>query len=286
MPDILQKLEQGGIETSTHATTGSGDAAREAAEACDRDYDIVIAAGGDGTLHEVINGMAGKPRRPKLGVLPLGTTNDFARALGIPKYWEYACDLIVQQYARPIDIGKANDRYFINIAGGGSLTELTYEVPIKLKTLIGQLAYYMKGLEKLPRLRPIKVNVESEPFSGEEELMLFLVGNSTSVGGFEKLLPGAKVNDGLLDVLMLRKCNLAEFLRLATLALRGEHLNDPHLIHFQTDKLRVTAPDHVLLNLDGELGGTLPAEFSVLPRHIEIIVDEDGLSSYGNVKFV
>ena len=97
----------------------------------------MIATGGDGTLNEVINGMAGRDNLPPLGIFPLGTTNDFARALGISKNWEEYCDLVIRGETRPIDVGKANDRYFINIAGGGTLTELTYEVPSKLKTMIG-----------------------------------------------------------------------------------------------------------------------------------------------------
>lgn len=280
LPDILQRLERGGIETSTHATSGEGDATVAAAEAAERGYDIVIAAGGDGTLYEVVNGLASKPVRPKLGILPLGTTNDFARALGIPRYWEYACDLIVEQYSRGIDIGMANDRCFINISGGGSLTELTYEVPARLKTMIGQLAYYLKGLEKLPRLRPIKLDIRSPHFTEEVEAMMFLVSNSNSVGGFERLAPSASLSDGLLDVIILKKCHLADFLRIATLALRGEHLSDPRVIYFQTNELNITSDDEVLLNLDGELGGLLPVTYRVLPRHLDIIVDESGESTY------
>lgn len=280
LPEILQKLEQGGIETSTHATTGEGCATRAAAEAADRGFDIVIAAGGDGTLNEVINGLAPKPVRPKLGILPLGTTNDFARALGIPKYWEYACELITHQYCRGIDVGKANNKYFINIGGGGSLTELTYEVPSKLKTMIGQLAYYMKGLEKLPRLRPITIHLRTEKQQLEEEVMLFLVSNSNSVAGFERLAPSASLSDGLLDVLLLKKCNLADFLRIASMALRGEHLNDPHVIYLQAREMQITSEDYVQLNLDGEFGGTLPVKFSVLQQHLHIIVDETGISTY------
>lgn len=280
LPDILQRLEQGGIETSTHATRGEGDATAAAAEAADRGFDIVIAAGGDGTLYEVVNGLAPKPNRPKLGILPLGTTNDFARALGIPRYWEYACDLIVAQYTRGIDIGLANDRYFINIGGGGSLTELTYEVPPRLKTMIGQLAYYLKGLEKLPRLRPMHLDIRSPHFSGQMEAMLFLVCNSNSVGGFERLAPSASLSDGLFDVLLLKKCHLADFLRAASMALRGEHLNDPNVVYFQTDELHITSEDEVLLNLDGEPGGTLPVTYKIMPRHLDIIVDETGVSTY------
>ncbi|MEB3103396.1 diacylglycerol kinase [Ferviditalea candida] len=282
LPDILQRLERAGLETSCHATIGEGDGTLAAIDAIERQFDIVIAAGGDGTLYEVINGMAGKEYRPKLGIIPFGTTNDFARALGIPRNWEYACDLIIQQHVRPIDVGRVNRKYFINIAGGGSMTELTYEVPSKMKTAIGQLAYYMKGLEKLPRLRPIEMSFRSEEIDLDAEVMLFLIANSNSVGGFERLAPDASMSDGLLDVLILKKCNLAEFIRIVSLALRGEHIHDPHLIHFKTKELRISSPDYVQVNLDGELGGTLPCEFSVLPSHLKIIAADPGLSNLQN----
>lgn len=280
LPDVLQRLERGGLETSTHMTTGEGDATLAAAEAVERGFDVIIAAGGDGTLYEVINGMAEKENRPPLGILPLGTTNDFARALCIPRNWEAACDLIVRGHTQAIDVGKVNQRYFINIAGGGSLTELTYEVPSKLKTVLGQLAYYMKGIEKLPRLKPIEAFIKSEDRDLHEEIMMFLIANSNSVGGFEKLSPDASLHDGLLDVFILKKCNLAEFIRVLTLALRGEHFSDPNLIYFKTRSIQITSPDYVQLNLDGEFGGTLPCEVSVLPSHLHIFVDKAGITTY------
>jgi diacylglycerol kinase (ATP) len=280
LPEILQRLERGGLETSTHATIGEGDATMAAARAVESGFDLIIAAGGDGTLCEVINGMAEKAHRPTLGIIPLGTTNDFARALYIPKNWEQACDIIVKQYSRAIDVGKLNNRYFINIVGGGSMTELTYEVPSKLKTVIGQLAYYMKGLEKLPRLRPIEVFIKSAEMNIHEEIMLFLISNSNSVGGFEKLSPDASMSDGLFDVIILKRCNLAEFIRVVSMALRGEHMNDPNVIYFQTREIEVSSPDYVQLNLDGEFGGTLPCVVSNLPNHLQIIIDESGQSTY------
>ncbi|CAM3014478.1 diacylglycerol kinase [Paenibacillus sediminis] len=272
LPDILQRLDEAGIEATCHATTGEGDATRAAADAVERGgYDLIIAAGGDGTLNEVINGMAEKENLPPLGYFPVGTTNDFARAMGIPRNWEDCCNLIIRGELRPIDVGKANDRYFVNIAGGGKLTELTYEVPSKLKTMIGQLAYYLKGIEKMTNLSPTELIIQAE---GQEmlhdEFMMFLIANTNSVGGFEKLAPGARIDDGLFDVIALKKCNLPEFVRLVTLALRGEHLNDPHVVYFRTDYMEVTSPAHVQLNLDGELGGVLPATFQMLPQHLRI----------------
>lgn len=279
LPDILTRLEQGGLETSCHQTSGDGDAAAAAAEAVRRGFDVVIAAGGDGTIYEVVNGLAEQERRPHLGIIPAGTTNDLARALGIPRQWDHAVDIIIRQHAAAIDIGRCElqekTKYFINIAGGGLLTELTYEVPSKLKTMLGQLAYYMKGIEKLPWLRPINVRMEAEDSVIHEEIMLFFLTNSNSVAGFEKLAPEASLSDGLFDLIVLRKCNLADFIRLATMALRGEHLKDPLVQYLQVKELNVVSDDHVQLNLDGELGGTLPARFSVLPQHLQVFVDEE-----------
>lgn len=271
LPDILQRLDEGGIETTVHATTGEGDATRAAIDAAQRGYDIVIAAGGDGTIYEVVNGLADQEHRPELGIFPLGTTNDLSRALGISRQWEDYCDLVLRGESRPIDVGRANDRYFINIAGGGSLTELTYEVPSRLKTMIGQLAYYFKGVEKMVNLTPMQLKIDAEgqdPIEGE--FMIFLIGNTNSVGGFEKLMPDARIDDGLLDVIALKKCNLAEFIRVVSMAQRGDHFNDPNVLYFRTRRLEVTSPNNVLLNLDGELGGKLPGVFEVLPHHLRV----------------
>ncbi|USB33893.1 diacylglycerol kinase [Paenibacillus sp. YPG26] len=272
LPDVLHRLDRAGIETSCFATEGEGDATREAGDAVDRGYDIIIAAGGDGTLNEVVNGMAGRENLPPLGVFPLGTTNDFARAMGISKRWEEYCDLVIENKTKYIDIGRVNGRHFVNIAGGGSLTELTYEVPSRLKTRIGQLAYYMKGIEKVASLSPTElvIKAEGQP-QMHGEFMLFLIANSNSVGGFEKLAPGAVIDDGMFDVIAVKKCNLGEFLRLLTLALRGEHFNDPHVVYFKTNRMEVTSPASLVqLNLDGELGGELPGVFEMLPRHLRI----------------
>lgn len=275
LPDILDLMESAGYETSCHATKGKDDATKEAARAVSRGYDLIVAAGGDGTIYEVVNGMAGQKARPSLGIIPCGTTNDLARAIGIPKSISRSCEVIKQGKKKRIDLGRINDRYFINIAGGGSLTNLTYEVPSKLKTMMGQIAYYVKGLEKLPSLHPIRVKMENrKEVLLDEEIMIFLVANSHSVGGFEKLAPNADLSDGKLDVIVVKKANIAEFIRIATQAVRGEHLKDPLVKYFQTDYLKATSygGELVQINLDGELGGQLPCVIEALPGHIEMFV--------------
>jgi diacylglycerol kinase (ATP) len=281
--DVLERLEVAGFETSSHATTGAGDAAEAAKKAVERGFDLIIAAGGDGTLNEVVAGVSSFEKRPKIGLIPMGTTNDFARALRIPRDIEQALDIIIRGETVPVDVGMMNDRHFINIAGGGRLTELTYDVPSKLKTVLGQLAYYLKGIEMLPSINSSHVRIEYDGEVFDDEAMLFLVGLTNSVGGFEKLAPDSSLNDGKFTLLILKKCNIAEFIRVASLALRGEHLDDPLVISRKAEKIIVTSPEKVLLNLDGEYGGVLPATFQNLCRHIEMFAPLDQLREQDKV---
>ncbi len=278
LPEVLEKMEKAGYETSCHATTCEGDAIQAAKTAVERKFDLVIAVGGDGTLNEVVSGIAKFEDRPKVGLIPMGTTNDFARAVHIPRDITKAVDIILKGDSIPVDIGLMNDdRYFINIAGGGRLTELTYEVPSKLKTVLGQMAYYLKGIEMLPSIRSSRVRIEYDGQIFDDSAMMFLIGLTNSVGGFEKLAPDASINDGKFTLLILKELNMAEFIRVASLALRGEHLSDPHVIYAKASKITVTTEERVLLNLDGEYGGVLPAVFENLAGHIEMYVPIDSL---------
>lgn len=275
LPDVLEIFEKAGYETSTHATTCEGDATAAARLAVERGYDLVVACGGDGTVNEVVSGLAEQPNRPKLGIIPVGTTNDLARALFIPRNIKRAAEIIVEGKTRKLDIGKVNDHYFMNIAGGGKLTELTYDVPSKTKTMLGQMAYYLKGIEMLPSLRPIKVEIEYDGKWFEDEIMLFLVSNTNSVGGFEKLAPDALLDDGLFDLVILRKTNIAEFIRIASLAIRGAHLDHDLIFYTRANRIKVKPADKMQLNIDGEYGGLLPGEFVNLHQHIEYFVSEE-----------
>ncbi|SDC09113.1 diacylglycerol kinase [Pelagirhabdus alkalitolerans] len=272
LPDILVKFEEAGYVTSAHRTRSKGDATTAATKACEDEFDIVVAVGGDGTINEVVTGISNQSYRPKLGIIPAGTTNDFARALKIPKSFEKAVDVILDNNIHALDVGQVNDCFFVNIAGGGKLTEVSYEVPSKLKTVLGQLAYVMKGVEMLPRFRPIHTRIEYDDEVFEGEIMLFLIANSNSVGGFEKLAQNAKMNDGLFDLFVLKKTNMAEFARVITAALRGQHVNDPNILHVQARDIKVVTDEKMQLNIDGEYGGVLPGHFVNLQEHIEFFL--------------
>ncbi|XRG77978.1 diacylglycerol kinase [Rossellomorea sp. GAMAL-10_SWC] len=272
LPDVLQLFEQAGYETSCHATTGAGDATIAAREACERKFDLVVACGGDGTLNEVISGMSEQEYRPKLGLIPVGTTNDFARAIGVNVSIMEAAEVITNGQTVPLDIGRVDDKYFVNILAAGKITELTYEVPSKLKTMLGQLAYYLKGIEMLPRVKPTRLKIEYDGKVFDEEAYLFLLSNTNSVGGFEKIAPEASINDGQFDLLVLKKSNIAEIIRVCAQLLSGQHVQNEYVLYTRASHLKIMSDDKLLLNIDGEYGGETPCTVDMLYNHLEIYV--------------
>lgn len=275
LPDVLIKLEKAGYETSAYATEREGDATLEAERALKQKYDILIVAGGDGTLNEVVNGIAEQPNRPKLGVIPMGTVNDFGRALHLPNDIMGALDVIIEGHSTKVDIGKMNSRYFINLAAGGQLTQVSYETPSKLKSIVGSFAYYIKGFEMLPQMKAVDLRIEYDDKVFQGEALLFLLGLTNSMAGFEKLVPDAKLDDGYYTLIIVEKANLAELGHIMTLASRGEHTKHPKVIYEKAKSINISSYTEMQLNVDGEYGGKLPANFLNLERHIDVFTPHD-----------
>ncbi|EKU46847.1 diacylglycerol kinase [Staphylococcus massiliensis] len=271
LPDVLAKMEKAGYETSTYVTEKEGDATVEARRIVDEEnYDLIVVSGGDGTLNEVVNGIAEKENRPRIGLIPAGTVNDFGRALNISNDILDAVDIIINGTPVKVDIGKMNSRYFINLAGGGKPTEVSYEAPSKLKSLMGPFAYYIKGFEMLPEMKAVDVRIEYDDKVFQGEVMVFLLGLTNSMAGFEKLVPDAKLDDGYFTLIIVEKANLAELGHIMSLASRGEHTSHPKVHYIKAQSVNISSLAEMQLNVDGEYGGNLPANFLNLKRHIEI----------------
>ncbi|MGX7351799.1 lipid kinase, YegS/Rv2252/BmrU family [Enterococcus canis] len=283
LADILQVLEDAGYEASAFATTPAPDSARdEAHRVAKLGFDLVVAAGGDGTINEVVNGIAPLKRRPKMAIIPAGTTNDYARALKIPRNDILkAAQVISKNQTVKMDIGHADDQYFINIAAGGYLTELTYDVPSELKSIFGYLAYLAKGAEMLPRVKPIKMHLKYDEGEYVGNASMFFLGLTNSVGGFEQIAPDAKLDDGKFSLLIIKTANIFEIVHLAALMLNGgKHINDPRLIYTKTSTLFAETLDEdsrMMINLDGEYGGDAPMTFTNLHQHIEMFANTDDI---------
>lgn len=279
--DILAIYEQAGYETSAFATTPEPNSARdEATRAAKEKFDLIVAAGGDGTINEVVNGIGGLRHRPKMAIIPAGTTNDYARALRIPREDPIgAARIILKKQSIMMDIGKAGDNYFINIAGGGLLTELTYDVPSSVKSLFGYLAYIVKGAELLPRIKPIQMDLKFDGGEFKGKASMFLLALTNSVGGFEQIVPDASLDDGKFTMIIVKTSNVVEIMRLMTLVLNGgKHVEDPKIIYRKTSKLIAKPVDErMMINLDGEYGGDAPMTFENLARHIEMVANLDAI---------
>lgn len=283
LADILNALEQAGYEASAYATTPKPNSAKdEATRAALAGFDLIVAAGGDGTINEVVNGIAPLETRPKMAIIPGGTTNDYARALRIPRdNPKAAAEVILKNQTVKMDIGKTPEQYFINIAAGGHLTELTYDVPSELKSVFGYLAYLAKGAELLPRIKPIKMKFKYDDGEYDGNASMFFLGLTNSVGGFEKIAPDAKLDDGKFSLIIVKTANVFEIVHLASLMLNGgKHIKDRRIIYTKTSKLEVSVPsDHhrLMINLDGEYGGDAPMTFENLHNHIEFFADLDAM---------
>ena len=282
LPDILAVYEQAGYETSTFQTTPEPlSAQKEAARCCDEGFDLVIAAGGDGTVHEVMNGIADKEYRPTVAIIPAGTTNDYARVLQIPRgNLVEAAKLIENEESIFMDIGKVitdkETSYFMNIAAMGNLAELTFEVSPQLKTIFGYLAYVVKGAELVPQVRAVPVHIDYEGGSFEGEASLVFVALSSTVGGFNKIVPDKVLGDGKFSLIIVKTANVFELMPLARKLLTdGSHLASPKIIHKQTSfvDLDVLDQSRLMINLDGEYGGDAPVRFENLNHHIEVIAN-------------
>lgn len=277
--DILNILERAGYETSAYATTPEPDSAKNEAERAAKDgFNLIVAAGGDGTINEVVNGIAPLKHRPKLGIIPAGTTNDYARALKIPREDPVgAAKVIAKGQTVKMDMGQAGDNWFVNIAAGGLLTELTYGVPSQVKSLFGYLAYLVKGAELLPRIKPIRMHLEYDGGTYDGKASMFFLALTNSVGGFEQIVPDASLDDGKFTLIVVKTSNLIEILQLLTMVLNGgRHVDDPRILYVKTSKLVAKPVDEkMMINVDGEYGGDAPMTFRNHRQHVEIFANTD-----------
>lgn len=274
--DYIEKLEET-LRGKYHdieirKTKKEGDAAAFATEACIALYDAVVAAGGDGTINEVINGLAEQEHRPALGIIPLGTVNDFARALNIPLEPYEAISILEEQNLYPVDVGKINDDYFVNVLAVGSIAEASYKVSPEQKTRFGPLAYFMEGAKSFLSSDAIQINVEHESGNWEGQTFLLLAALTNSVGGFEALAPEANVNDGKLHAFIFKKISVPKIATLIPSLLKGELAESEEVEYIRTSFLNVSSSQSHVVNIDGEEGEPLPFKAKVLPGHLQIFV--------------
>ena len=237
--------------------------------------DRIIAAGGDGTINQVVNSMVRNHVDRPLAIFPVGTANDFAYYFRIPADIEQMVDIALGDIIRPVDIGEINGQYFINVAAMGCLVDLSQRTDPNLKNTLGVLAYYLQGMVELPNLRPITMRFESEEFTGEEKVYFALVMNGKSAGSFKHLATPAEVNDGKMDVLLFKETPVKDFPALAYSILTGQHRENKNVMYFQTSHIIIDTEEEIGADVDGETAGAFPLEITVIPQRLQVLTGPD-----------
>ena len=236
----------------------------------DGNYKYILIAGGDGTVDSVVNAMAKSGISLPIGILPVGTANDFSKFLGMPSDVEEACKQILSSEVKSVDLGSINDKYFVNVASTGLFTDVSQKTDVNLKNTIGKLAYYLKGLEELPNFRKLHVNILSKEVEFDGEMYLLLVFNGATAGNFN-LATKADACDGLLDIIIFKAVQIYELLPLFIKVLKGEHLDSNKVLYFKTDYLRVECHEDIVTDIDGEKGPDFPLEIKCIKGGLKIL---------------
>lgn len=261
--DVITELRDEGVEIHVRVTWEKGDAQRYVDEARQLGVATVIAGGGDGTINEVSTALIQSQggNIPALGILPLGTANDFATSVGIPDALDKALKLAIAGNATDIDMVQVNDKTcFINMATGGFGTRITTETPEKLKAALGGVSYFIHGLMRMDTLKPDICDIRGEDFHWQGKALVIGIGNGRQAGGGQQLCPTALINDGLLQLRIFT----GEELLPGLLSALTQSEDNPNIIEGASSWFDIRAPHEITFNLDGEpLSGQ---EF-----HIEIL---------------
>ncbi len=242
---------------------------REMIEAAEREgFAKIIAAGGDGTINIVVNTMLNAGVNLPIAVFPAGTANDFAYYFDIPHDIDSMVKIALEDNCTRADVGCVNGKYFINVAAMGFLVDVSQRTDPNIKNTLGVMSYYLKGVSEVPNLEPIPIKIESEEYSGMEKIYFMLVMNGRSAGGFKRVAPEAKMDDGLLDVLLFREMPITELPGLLVNFMQGNHSENKNVIFFRTKKLYLESDADVGTDVDGEKGCDFPLEITCIPKRI------------------
>lgn len=253
-------------------TEYAGHATQLASQAAQQGHKLVIAVGGDGTLHEVANGLAYKDTT--FGVIPAGTGNDFGRSLGLPKDPSKAVDIIAAGNSKWIDLGRYDGRFFLNVGGIGFDADAAHRVN-GARIIRGHAAYLSAVLQTLVVFKSYRVEILIDGEKKETDTILVSVGNGQYLGGGIRILPQAVLDDGLLDVMIVEKASRWNIIKAFPSLYAGKHLTNP-LCQFYRGKEVIITPlnsgQNICAQVDGQEISGFPLHFKVAPRALKVIV--------------
>ena len=239
------------------------------------DYDFITVVGGDGTINEVVSGMVESNKTIPLCILAAGTVNDFANYLNLPTNIDGICNLINNFNTICCDVGKIDNHYFMNVAAGGMFSDISFTVSKNEKKRLGPLAYYLNGLANLPSQLNTNINLKivlDDVNVIKEEAKMFMITNTNRVGGFENIICLTYIQDGLLDLIIIKKCSLTDLVALSKDYILKKHANSPFISYYQAKKIEISSKQDVIIDIDGEEGSLLPVTIQVIHKAINILI--------------
>jgi YegS/Rv2252/BmrU family lipid kinase len=277
LKEAMTYLKDRGWQLSLRETQCPEEATTYARQAVVEGYDVVIAAGGDGTVSEVANGLAGS--EVALGMFPIGTTNVWALQMGISPLWPLrqhslleAAKVLAEGHIRRVDLGQINGRYFLLWAGVGLDAKITEEVEPEAKKRLGVLAFVIAGIMVAKEFAGTKVQVTIDGCEVNRRAILIVASNAQRYAGFMRLAAQARLDDGLLDVLIFKGQGFPATLRHLFSVLTNRHLRDPQVEYYQAQRVKIGAAKPLSVHADDEPFTTTPVEIGIVPRALRVVV--------------
>lgn len=275
---LQDQLEQDGVETNIYQTTGQDDFKHLIQNEMNKGLDSVITLGGDGTISSVINGVATLEHRPKILPLPLGTTNNFVRALGMELDLDNLLSAIEANdiEERGVDIGRINDQYFISTVSVGSIPEVAWKTDDNMKEDLGSLAYIFEGAKVINEFTPLDIQIESDEGNHElDDVFLIIIGLTNSIFGIQSFFDEATYDDGKLHFYALKNSNLineASSIVKHIINRDKEEVNDELSFVTSFKKAKISSASSLNSAIDGEKGPKFPLDLEVLHKHITFLI--------------
>ena len=253
---VIDMFTKAGYEVTARPTQERMDACAAAKYACGQGFDLIVCSGGDGTLNEVIQGVMRSEKKLPIGYIPAGSTNDFARGVGIPRNIIDAVQWIIDGKKYPCDIGSFNDKFFTYIAAFGAFTEVTYETSQQVKNVLGHVAYVLNGISRLKIIKSYHMKITYDDEIIEDNYIFGMVTNSSSVAGLLSL-NNFLLDDGLYEVTLIKTPgNPLDLQRIIHSLLNIDiDIDTAYIKSFRTSKIRFECDDELQWTIDGEFGG-------------------------------
>ncbi len=269
---VLERFKYQKILTQAFCLSESGNDERMINTLTRHHFDLVVISGGDGTINFIVNVLLKNNIQLPIGIIPAGTSNDLARNLKLPLDQKKAVDQIAFGSTVSIDVGLVNETtYFLSSCAGGLFTDISYKTEEDLKKSLGPLAYYLKGIQEFTRIQPFKLIVKTNGNVIEEDILLFFILNGPNVAGLSDLIQNATPTDGYLHLILIKKCDPVDLTGIFFNILGHFSLKDNEKVKIiSAPEFELMSNHEIVLSVDGEKSGTLPAKLIVKPNKLTL----------------